>query len=635
MLRNPKIVTAAAFLLAAFLSFLAATGSVRLLENRSVTLVGQALAKENLTFAVVRANGLQVRLSGVAPDEAVRFQAVAIAGGIIDPDRLLDEMSVAATEGLDPLRFSVEMLRNGDGISLIGLIPTQTGRSRILNALDGISDQDHITDMLETADFPVPDRWDAALDFALDALNDLPRSKISVSPSDISITAITDSADEKRALETTLARRAPSGVALSLDISAPRPVITPFTLRFDLSADTARFEACTAQDATARDRILAAARAAGLKGEARCTIGLGVPTPRWPEAAELAIAAVSALDGGNVTFSDADITLIAPVGTDQRLFDRVIGELETELPDVFSLHASIIPAPKGEEGPDATPEFTATLSPEGLVQLRGRVRDDAFQGVVNSYAQALFGADKVYVATRIDDGLGDGWPRRVLAGLDGLGRLDRGMLSVRPDALILSGVAGNPDAQAQITQLLSDKLGEKARYELAISYDPALDPENQKPTPENCIADVRAITGEQRILFDPSSSRITSESETVIDRLAEVLAECTEVEIEIAGYTDSQGREEMNLSLSQSRADAVLNALLARRVYTGNFTARGYGEANPIADNDTEAGREANRRIEFTLLKDSPFLAPVEDTPDDTPADPDQDAPQPEDTPDE
>jgi len=72
--------------------------------------------------------------------------------------------------------------------------------------------------------------------------------------------------------------------------------------------------------------------------------------------------------------------------------------------------------------------------------------------------------------------------------------------------------------------------------------------------------------------------------------------------MEIAGHTDSQGREEMNLNLSQSRADAVLNGLLARSVLVSNLTAQGYGESQPIASNETEAGREQNRRIEFRLL---------------------------------
>ena len=60
----------------------------------------------------------------------------------------------------------------------------------------------------------------------------------------------------------------------------------------------------------------------------------------------------------------------------------------------------------------------------------------------------------------------------------------------------------------------------------------------------------------------------------------------------------------MNLRLSQGRADAVLNGLLARRVLTSNLTAQGYGETRPIASNDTEEGRETNRRIEFLLASD-------------------------------
>ena len=58
----------------------------------------------------------------------------------------------------------------------------------------------------------------------------------------------------------------------------------------------------------------------------------------------------------------------------------------------------------------------------------------------------------------------------------------------------------------------------------------------------------------------------------------------------------------MNQQLSQARADAVLNAIMSRRVLTSNLSAKGYGESQPIADNGTEGGREANRRIEFKLL---------------------------------
>jgi OOP family OmpA-OmpF porin len=81
------------------------------------------------------------------------------------------------------------------------------------------------------------------------------------------------------------------------------------------------------------------------------------------------------------------------------------------------------------------------------------------------------------------------------------------------------------------------------------------------------------------------------------------LAECPDAQFEIRGHTDSQGGEESNLALSQGRADAVLNALLDRRVHTTKMISKGYGEAQPIADNATEAGRAKNRRIEFKLIK--------------------------------
>ena len=62
----------------------------------------------------------------------------------------------------------------------------------------------------------------------------------------------------------------------------------------------------------------------------------------------------------------------------------------------------------------------------------------------------------------------------------------------------------------------------------------------------------------------------------------------------------------MNQQLSQDRADAVLTALRARRVPVSTFESIGFGEENPIADNDTEDGREANRRIEFSLIVPEP-----------------------------
>ena len=89
----------------------------------------------------------------------------------------------------------------------------------------------------------------------------------------------------------------------------------------------------------------------------------------------------------------------------------------------------------------------------------------------------------------------------------------------------------------------------------------------------------------------------------LLDDIADILSQCGEFDLVIAGHTDSQGREEMNRALSQSRANAVLMELQRRRILTSKFVAKGYGEDQPIAPNDTDEGREKNRRIEFMLVE--------------------------------
>ena len=143
-----------------------------------------------------------------------------------------------------------------------------------------------------------------------------------------------------------------------------------------------------------------------------------------------------------------------------------------------------------------------------------------------------------------------------------------------------------------------------------MAYEERLDPTAGLPTPEECVAQLNAILKVQKISFEPGSATVDGDGLEIIDRLADVLRTCEGVPMEIAGHTDSQGRESMNERLSQDRANAVLNALLARRVLTGALEAQGYGEARPIADNDTEEGREANRRIEFTLLEPEGSVVP-------------------------
>jgi OOP family OmpA-OmpF porin len=442
-------------------------------------------------------------------------------------------------------------------------------------------------------------------------MEQLPRSKVSVKPGRVAITAISDSAIAKAKLEKNLKRAAPPGLQLTLVISAPRPVITPFTLRFLIDEQGARFDACSADTEVAKASILQSASAAGLTGADTCTVGMGVPSPKWAQAVDKSIAALAEIGGGSVTISDADITLIGVEGVAQGEFDRIVGELDNDLPEVFALYAKL---PETVDPNQGIPEFIATLSPEGQVQLRGRLADDNMRTIANSYAQARFGSDRVHVATRAVDGLPNDWITRVLTGLEALSSLNNGALTVSPTSVTLRGNTGNESASADIATLLASKLGEAEAFKIDVTYQKKLDPVAGLPTPAECEAEIGSILTTGKIAFEPGSATIDAGALGTMDDIAETLKKCGDLLLEIQGHTDSQGREEMNLALSQSRAQSVLNELRARRVLTASFTAKGYGEARPIEDNDSADGREANRRIEFRLIRPTPSAPEGETT---------------------
>ncbi len=606
---NPKLkvpILAGVLAGAALLAAGGAVLAVNVVESANRNGIEERLRAEGLTFAQVTTDGLVVTLAGTAQTEAMRFRALTVAGAVADPSRVIDRIEVVESVQIEPPRFAVEFLRNNDDLSVIGLVPMATGRQPILRGLAAVGITDASTDMLDSADYPVPSGWEAAVDFALVALEALPQSKISVTSRQVRVAALSGSRADQRALESRLRAVAPPGLEVILDISAPRPVVAPFTLRFVRDAEGARFDACTADSEDARRRIIEAGVAAGASARTPCTIGLGVPSPDWAQAVEVAMAGVEALPAGTLTFSDTEVALIVPHDIEADAFAAARDALGSGLPEGFSLSARQLDPPAMEEEGTQAAEFLTTLSPEGALHLRGRLVDDQMRAAVASYANARFGAASVTVTATLDEGLPEGWARRVLAGLEAMTELDHGTLRVREDWLELRGRSGNPDASDMVARVLADRLGSDTDLRLAVIYDEMLDPIASAPTPQSCIADIADILEERQITFAPGSADIDGDSAVTLDKIAAVLRDCGSLRLEIGGHTDSQGRAELNDVLSQRRADAVREALLARRVLVGGFTTRGYGSTRPVGDNATAAGREANRRIEFLLRMEAP-----------------------------
>jgi OOP family OmpA-OmpF porin len=116
------------------------------------------------------------------------------------------------------------------------------------------------------------------------------------------------------------------------------------------------------------------------------------------------------------------------------------------------------------------------------------------------------------------------------------------------------------------------------------------------------------------VRFASGKVELRSESFAVLDEIGSILVQWPELDIEIAGHTDSQGAESFNQGLSERRAAAVRDYLLKKHpdIEADNLTVKGFGESKPIASNDDEAGRARNRRVEFTVLNKETLKREIE-----------------------
>jgi outer membrane protein OmpA-like peptidoglycan-associated protein len=106
----------------------------------------------------------------------------------------------------------------------------------------------------------------------------------------------------------------------------------------------------------------------------------------------------------------------------------------------------------------------------------------------------------------------------------------------------------------------------------------------------------------RNIFFDFDKATLRPESKVELDRLIQLLKDIPTMKIEISGHTDSKGSDDYNLKLSQSRAQSVVDYLINAGINSARLKAAGYGETKPIDTNDTDEGRQNNRRTEFEIL---------------------------------
>jgi OOP family OmpA-OmpF porin len=247
--------------------------------------------------------------------------------------------------------------------------------------------------------------------------------------------------------------------------------------------------------------------------------------------------------------------------------------------------------------------FEAQFQP-GQVTLRGVLPNAAARERVLAQAQALSGGPAIVAPALQTNGAvagaadsGEAWLTWVLAVLPLGQQLNQaGVLQMTADEVTVRGVVPTQAARSQLLQQVTARLPGTVKLNdlLVLADNPLNEQELQAQAQLNQIL----LKG---IEFASGKAGISTASAETLTEAAVLLRDAPSVQLEIGGHTDNQGDAGANTGLSQIRAQAVKKFLSGQGVAPARMTVKGYGAAQPIADNNSEAGRQRNRRIEFRL----------------------------------
>jgi outer membrane protein OmpA-like peptidoglycan-associated protein len=286
-------------------------------------------------------------------------------------------------------------------------------------------------------------------------------------------------------------------------------------------------------------------------------------------------------------------------------------------PTTAQAPATLAPAAVATAEPTAgaaagTPTRLALSNDNGAVRASGVVPDnDAKTSILNAL-NAVFGADKVKTDVSVDQGAGPAsWLGAFRAALDALKGANADAI-FKGDQINVGGASMDDAARDKIVAALKSAVGAGVTVgALSDKTAAAVAIANDRATTE--LASLGSGFDVKDLLFALNDSKVTfaSDSAEVPESMAPFLkiaaADLSKLKtgnvLEIAGYTDNTGDAALNLALSQKRAEAVREAFIKYGANPDMLVAKGYGEADPIASNDTAEGRLKNRRIEYHVVK--------------------------------
>ncbi len=191
-----------------------------------------------------------------------------------------------------------------------------------------------------------------------------------------------------------------------------------------------------------------------------------------------------------------------------------------------------------------------------------------------------------------------------LFGCASMTRQDAGILIGAAGGAAIGAVIGNASGNPEVGAILGAVVGGAAGGIIGNYMDDQaaeMEADLEGATIERVGEGIK-ITFDSGILFDVDKAELKYEAQENIAKLAEILNKYEDTDIMLAGHTDSDGGADYNMALKERRAREVESYLIEREVSNPRMSATWYGETQPVADNSTLEGKQANRRVEVAIM---------------------------------
>lgn len=259
--------------------------------------------------------------------------------------------------------------------------------------------------------------------------------------------------------------------------------------------------------------------------------------------------------------------------------------------------------------PPSSPELNAIITGESVV-LRGTLANQENIDATVSKAKKAFGQNHVTNKLQIGDNTAalpklDGF---FLALVDKSFELETLKASLKGDSLTLAGTVNSEQSNSMLAAQMAKSVGLNITNNLTVPAPSVPAPSVPAPSvvtpievPIDCQILVNELLSNGKIGFQTGKATIQKESFILLADIKSAVSQCTDTRFEVSGHTDSTGSLSLNMTLSEQRAQAVVDHLVGLGLEASRLTSTGYGPNKPIADNTTPVGRAQNRRIEFKI----------------------------------